>query len=509
MSLLGLDVGTTGCKAIAFTPDGDTVATAYREYPLYSPQPGWQELDPEEVWQNVREALSEVSSKTKADPIVALAISSQGEACHAIDKKGRCLTRSIVSFDGRTADYPSWWLERIPAIDIARISGMPLHGMYSLNKLMWFKEHCPDAYRDAWKFVCYEDFVHARLGLPPVMSHSLAARTMALDVRQGDWSSKLLDIAGIDRELLPDTRASGEVVGTIPDSVAADLGLPRGITVVTGGHDQPAGALGAGILESGEAIYSLGTVEAICPIFGSFTMTESLVEGNLCCYPACVPGLFASLAFNFTGGSLLKWYRDTWAGAEVAEAAEKGVDVYDLLCSRIPSKPENLLMLPHFTVTGTPYFDTESRGLIAGLTLNTTREEVVSAILSGVTYEMKLNLELLQSSGIQIRRLRAIGGGAKSPIWVQRKADIMGIPIAVLETTEAPALGMAMLAGSVGAGVADVGGMAERAVRISDVFEPEPSRAKAYGRRFELYRQLYPAMAKVNHGLARLESDDS
>ena len=286
----------------------------------------------------------------------------------------------------------------------------------------------------------------------------------------------LPDIAGIDQELLPETRASGEVVGTIPDSVASELGLPRGITVATGGHDQPAGALGAGIIEGGEAIYSTGTVEAICPIFGSFTMTESLVEGNLCCYPACVPGLFASLAFNFTGGSLLKWYRDTWAGPEIAEAAERGVDVYDLLCGRIPSKPENLLILPHFTVTGTPYFDTESRGLIAGLTLNTTREEVVSAILSGVTYEMKLNLELLESSGVEIRRLRAIGGGAKSPVWIQRKADIMGIPIAVLETTEAPALGMAMLAGSVGGGAAKVRGMAERAVRISEVFDPEPSR---------------------------------
>ncbi len=504
MSLLGLDVGTTGCKAVAFSLDGKPIASAYREYPLYSPKPGYQELDPDEVWANVRTALAEVASKTKADPIRALGVSSQGEACHAVDRAGRCLTRSVVSFDARTAEFPAWWEQRRPRVDLARISGMPLHGMYSLNKIMWFRYHEPEVFRRAAKFHCYEDFVHLRLGLEPVMSHSLAARTMALDAKKGEWSTEILGIADIDPLLLPRTSPSGTVVGTIPDAIADDIGLPHGIIVATGGHDQPAGALGAGILEPGEAMYATGTVECICPIFDSWTMSEGMESGNLCCYPSCVPGLFASIAFNFTGGSLLKWYRDTFGTEELREAASTGRDVYDILCERLPKVPESLLILPHFTVTGTPYFDTESRGIIAGLTFGTTRNDLVSAILSGVTYEMKCNLELLASSGVQIRRLRASGGGAKSAVWVQRKADIMNMPIAVLETSEAPSLGVAMLAGKAAGLVTDLHGQIQAAVRIERVCDPDPVAVRAYAERYAIYRDLYPAMKELNHRLARL-----
>lgn len=504
MSLLGLDVGTSGCKAVAFTIEGGLIASAYREYPLYSPQPGWQELDPEEVWGCIRQTLGEVGAQTKSDPIQAMAVSSQGEACHGVDKNGVCLTRSVVTFDARTAQAPAWWLERKSKLEIAEITGMPLHGMYSINKIRWFKEHEPEAYNASWKFLCYEDFVHLKLGLEPTMSHSLAARTMALDFKGGDWSSEILELAGIDRDKLPRTAPSGEVVGTIPNGIADELGLPRGIVVSTGGHDQPAGTLGAGIMSGGEAMYATGTVDAICPIFDQPVITEEMIDGNLCCYPSCVPGLYASLAFNFTGGSLLKWYRDNFGGEELREAEKRGVDVYEILCAQVPSEPESLLILPHFTVTGTPHFDTESRGVIAGLTLNTRREDIVSAILSGVTYEMKLNLELLQSSGVEIRRLKAIGGGAKSPVWVQRKADIMGMPVAVLETVETAALGVAMLAGK-GAGlVEDLAAMASAVAHVKDVYEPDARRSAAYQELFGLYKDMYPAMRDVNHGLSRL-----
>ncbi|MBI5095571.1 MAG: hypothetical protein HZB26_24450 [Candidatus Hydrogenedentes bacterium] len=509
MSLLGLDVGTTGTKGVAFDLDGKVIASAYREYPLLSPKPGWQELDPNQVWAAVREVLGEVARKTAADPIKAMAISAQGEAAHGVSKDGVCLTNSVVTFDARTADFPKWWLERKSRMDLAQISGMPLHGMYTLNKILWFKQNQPDVYAKVWKFLCYEDFVHLRLGLEPVMSHSLAARTMALDVRKGDWSDELLQIAGVDRSYLPKTAPSGQVVGTVPDKIAADIGLPKGIVVVTGGHDQPAGALGAGILSSGEAMYATGTVECICPIFDTYAVTEKTVESNLCCYPSCVPGLYASIAFNFTGGSLLKWYRDTFGGLEQQEAAKTGRDVYDLLCAGVRPEPENLLILPHFTVTGTPHFDTASRGAILGLTLRTTREDIVGAILSGVTYEMKLNLELLQSAGVRVNRLRAVGGGAKSSVWVQRKADIMGVPVSVLETTEAASLGVAMLAGH-GAGiVSDLKEMAKTVVKVRAVYDPEPKRAAAFSELFAAYREVYPAIHRINHALASRDSAGS
>ena len=505
MSLLGLDVGTTGTKGVAFDIEGKPIASAYREYPLLSPKPGWQELEPEHVWRCVREVLGEVAQKTKHDPIRAMAMSAQGEAVLAVDKTGAVLTNSPVTFDARTADIPAWWLERMSRMELAQISGMPLHGMYSLNKILWLKQNQPEIFSKAHRFHCYEDFVQLRLGLEPIMSNSLAARTMALDARKGDWSQELLDIAGVPREKFSRTAQSGTVVGTISDSVADEIGLPHGIVVSTGGHDQPAGALGAGILESGEAVYATGTVDCICPIYKTYSVTEQTVAGNLCCYPSCVPGLFASIAFNFTGGSLLKWYRDTFAAEELREADAAGKDVYEILCDRIPAEPEKLLILPHFTVTGTPHFDTASRGAILGLTLNTTRPELVSAVLSGVTYEMKLNLEMLQSAGVGISRLRAIGGGAKSVVWTQRKADIMGIPVAVLETTEAASLGVALLAGQAAGLVTDLKAALGNAVRISYVCEPDTARAREYAERYGVYREVYEALKDINHRLAALD----
>lgn len=504
MSLLGLDVGTTGCKAVAFSLDGHAIASAYGEYPLYSPQPGWQELDPEEVWACVKRVLTEVGAATGSDPITAMAISAQGEACHPIDKNGECLMRSIVSFDDRTATAPEFWLERKSAYELASVTGMPIHGMYSINKIMWIKEHQPEIFDKASKFLCYEDYVQFRLGLEPVISHSLAARTMALDVKAGDWSDEILKVAGLTRDILSPTAPSGQPVGEIPNSVALELGLPKGIIVVTGGHDQPAGALGAGILEGGEALYATGTVDCICPVFDTFSPTPETVAGNLCAYPCCIPDRYCSIAFNFTGGALLKWYRDQFGATELEKARQSGADVYDIICSNIPEKPENVIILPHFTVTGTPYFDTESRGVIAGLTLNTTREEIASAILSGVTYEMKLNLELLETSGQSVKRLRASGGGSKSPVWVQRKADILQRPIAVLGTSEAPCAGMAMLAAQ-GTGLArSLEELVDSFVEVKEVYEPSSKGVAAYEERYEIYRELYPAMKAANQRIARL-----
>jgi len=505
MSILGLDVGTTGTKAIAFDLEGNAVASAYREYPLHSPRPGWLELDPEHVWRCVRDALAEVAQKTRHDPIRSLAVSAQGEACHGVSKSGDCLTPSIVTFDERTAGMPDWWIERKPRFELAKLTGMPLHGMYSINKIIWMRQNLGEAAGRVSKFLCYEDFVHLRLGLEPSISQSLAARTMALDAKTGDWSVEILSIAGIDRGMLARVLPSGSPVGNIPDAVADEIGLPRGIVVGAGGHDQPASALGAGIVAGGEAVYATGTVECICPIFDDFTMTPEIAASNLCCYPSCIPGLYTSIAFNFTGGSLLKWYRDVFGQIEVQEALRQGRDVYDIICEKVSLEAEDLLVLPHFTVTGTPHFDTESRGAILGLTLGTSKEALIAGILSGVTYEMKLNLELLRSAGVSIRQLRAVGGGAKSAVWIQRKADIMGIPVAVLAVPEAAALGVALLGAQAAGIIDDAKRYASAAAKVVSVKEPNRERNAAFEERFALYREVYPAVKSINHRLAKLQ----
>jgi xylulokinase len=271
------------------------------------------------------------------------------------------------------------------------------------------------------------------------------------------------------------------------------------VVAVTGGHDQPCGALGAGVVEDGVGTYATGTVECITPAFRKRVVDPRLLENNIACYPHVVPGLFVALTFNFTGGSLLKWYRDTFAGAEKAIAKRTGRDVYDLILAEAPQDPTSLFVLPHFTATGTPHFDTESKGVIAGLRLSTGRGEVVRAILEGVTYEMALNARVLADCGASIRSFRAIGGGAKSPIWMQLKADLLGQPIHAMKVSEAVCLGASILAGAATGVYKSAQKASLQISKIERTYRPDARRAGLYRERFDRYRELYPLLRDWLH----------
>ncbi|MDI6784293.1 MAG: FGGY-family carbohydrate kinase, partial [bacterium] len=311
MSLLGIDVGTTGCKVVAFNPDGKILSLAYQEYPLRFPgKPGWVELDADEVWQKVKWCIQKVAAKTKSDPIKALAVSSQGEGVTPLDKNGRVLHHSIVSFDSRTAEFIPWWLDRMTAYQLFAETGMTPEPMYTLNKILWFKKYQPKIYRRTEKFLCYEDLVNYRLTGIPAIDYSLAARMMCFDLKRNRWSEKILDIAGVEEEKLALLYPSGKIVGTVLPKIANELGLLKETFVVTGGHDQPCGALGAGVIKPGITMDAIGTVECITPAFQRPVINRKMLANRFCCYPHVVPNQYVTVAFNFTGGSLLRWYRD-------------------------------------------------------------------------------------------------------------------------------------------------------------------------------------------------------
>jgi xylulokinase len=494
MSYLGIDVGTTGCKAVAFDEDGHILAAAYREYPLHFPRPGWIELDSNRVMKSVRETVREAAAKTRKDPVRAFAVSAQGEAVTPVGKDGKYLHHAIVTFDARTAPLVDWWDRRVPRRRLYQISGMPLHGMYTASKILWWKQERPDVFRRAARFLCYEDLLFHSMGLEPTIDASLASRTMFYDIDRGTWSSELLRIAGLEADRLAKVVPSGTVVGEVGEKAAREFGLPRGTVAVTGGHDQPCGALGAGVVEDRVGMYATGTVECITPAFRRRAVHPDLIQNNIACYPHVVRGLFVALTFNFTGGSLLRWYRDTFAGEEKALAKKAGKDVYDLIVGQAAKEPTSIFVLPHFTSTGTPHFDTNSRGVIAGLRLSTTKGEVVRALLEGVTYEMALNARILEECGARIDSFRAIGGGAKSPFWMQLKADLLGKPVSALRVPEAACLGAAILAASATGRFSDPREEALRLAKIDRTYHPDPKRAKVYRERFDLYRQVYPTM---------------
>jgi len=501
MSLLGLDIGTTGAKCVGFDERGNVLASAYREYPLYHPRPGWAELDCNEVWSACEEVTGKVAARLAADPPKAIAVSTQGEAGMLVDEEGNALTRSAVSFDARTVEEKAELVAALGAPRLYEIAGRLVHTIHTVTKIMWTRRHHPELYDKAWKFLCFEDYAALRLAGQPAMDWSLAGTTLLFDVRKREWSDEILDASGIDEEFLARAVAPGAKSGAGARSAAERRGLPAGMAIVAGAHDQPGAALGAGVIEPGIAIDSTGTVACITAALAGPVINEKMLASGLCCYSHAARDLYATIAYNFTGGSILKWYRDTLGAAERAEAEAKGCSPYEVMMEEAGTVdgPTSLLVLPYFSTTGTPYFDENAKSAVLGIRQSTSRGELLKALVEGVNFEMRLNLELLDGAGVKVRALRSYGGGAKSDTLMQIKADVYGRPVSRLGASEAGCLGMAMLGGVAVGEYTDLAEAVEATVKIERTFEPDAARSAAYTERFGLYREVYPTFKDLAH----------
>ena len=498
MSYMGIDIGTTGCKAGVFDGRGRLLALAYREYPLDSPQRGWAELDSRLVMDQCAAVIREAAAAVEGDPVAALGISCQGEAFTPLDSDGGYMCGAMVSSDARAAEIVQPWNKEFGPQRLYEITGHTSHPLFTLFKLLWLRDNRPEIWEKAKKFYCFEELMQRRLGLEPAISRPLAGRTMLFDVRRHEWSEDILASLGLEASRLAPAVASGTVVGEIPASVAAELGLPQGVKVVAGGHDQPCGALGAGVVEPGRAMYATGTVECICPAFERPIIDDRLFKNNVCTYDYTIDGMYTTAVYSLTGGNLLQWFRDQLSREEVQKASQTGENVYGLILAEMPSEPTDLDVLPYFTPSGTPYFDAKLPGAVLGLRLDTTRGQLLRGLLEGVAMEMRLNVDILDLSGLAINEFRAIGGGAKSARLAQLKADVLGRPITTLEVTEAGCLGAAMLACAAENENKNVlRELADIWVKPTSTVEPDTQRARRYTEKFERYKQLYPTLSRL------------
>ncbi len=494
MSLLGVDVGTSGCKALVFSEDGARVlGSAYVEYDVQRPQPGWSELDAEAVWELVQECIRRAVTGTHHDPVRAVSVSSLGEAVVPVTRARRILGPSILNDDSRGVEFLDelrgvWSDERL-----FQINGNTLGNHYSLPKLLWLKAHRPDLFEKADVFLTWSGFVAFMLGAEPATDYSLANRTLLFDVNKETWSEEVLSAVGLERHKLPPTVPSGTAIGHVAGFVADRLGLPRDVVVVAGAHDQCANALGCGATEEGCAMLGMGTYLCMTPVYGKRPAPGLMIPRGLNVEHHAAPGLFVSFIYN-QGGSLLKWYRNTFARSEQASASKENRDIYEMLLREMPDEPTRLVVLPHFTATGPPEFISDSFGIIAGLKLDTTRGEIAKSILESTVYYVRACVESLPETGISVDSCRAVGGGSKSDAWIQIAADVLNRPFVRPRQTEAGALGAAIMAGA-GAGIyASLAEAVEVCVGMERVFEPEPRRATLYNERFAFYSGLWPAV---------------
>jgi xylulokinase len=513
--LLGIDIGTGGAKAGLFDLDGNLISLHQLDYHFTHPKPGWSEISPLEVWEKVTQVVRGCVSRSGQDPreIAALGLSVLGETGLAVDEQGSPVYAAIESMDQREnayKPYVEWFEKNIGAAEIFRRTSYPLNHLPPPHKILWLRDHEPQVFDRAAKYVTFQDFVVWRMTGRPVMDYSMASRTMLFDIQKKTWIGEYLSAMGISTDFLSPVQVASQVAGELGEEAAEELGLPAGILVVPGAHDQSCAALGVGVVREGVAGDGTGSVEAISTASRKPIQSEDMRARGIGSQCHVTSDLYLPLGFQLSAGSLVRWYRDQLSAWEQEEARRLGSDAYDLITGAASSSPpgaNGLLVLPHWSGAGTgriPALNPASRGSILGLTLAHTRADLSRAIFEGITLETRFIIESLESSGITIQELVVTGGGAKSPFWLQLKADITGKRIVVPEVTEASLLGAALL-GGVGAGIyLDIEEAAGRACRARSFYEPGPDQYAAYGPVYAVYKDLYEALIGISSRLVQL-----
>ena len=482
MKIAGLDIGTTGCKLTVFGEDGAELGKAYRDYPVRR-MVGAQEMDISVMMESVYAVIREMADKVP--DIGGIGVTSFGEVFVMTDEAGEPLHNAMLYTDPRGDEECAELTEKLGASNIAEITGLAPHAMYSISKMMWIKRHWPEVYAAARRIHLIEDFVVWHLTGTAQIDYSLATRTMAFDIRKLEWSREIFDAAGIDVSLMSRTVPTGTSAGTVTPDAAERTGLDSRCIIVSAAHDQVAAAVGAGVFDGRTAVDGAGTVECLEPVYDSLPDIRIMSRGKYAVVPCAVPGKYVAYAFSYTGGALIQWCMETFGKGETNQSMEVAYG---------KDEPTGLLVLPHFAGAATPYMDSGSKGALIGLTLATTPAEIYRACMEGVVYEMRLNYENLAGSGIHFNKLNATGGGARSRVWMQMKADVLDLPVTALKTVDAGTVGSAMLAGIRTGLFTDLEDAAKTMVQEVETYYPRPEMHEKYMEIYERYRKLYEAV---------------
>ena len=486
--LAGIDIGTTGCKITVYDRKGNFKFKAYRGYETTRNNSA-HEINALDIYNGVKEIIKEATEKYS---IKAIGIDSFGEAFVMLDENDNPLIPIMTYTDFRGVKEIDELVEKLGADKIASITGLKPHPMYSLPKIMWIKKNQPEIFKKTKHILLMEDYIIYMLTGNKVIDYTLATRSMAFDINNLCWSKEILDAAELDVNLFAQTKKSGSSAGFLKESIKKELNINDNITITAVGHDQIAAAIGAGVIGEGMAVDGAGTVECITPVYKSLDKKDVLLNNNY----AIVPFLnndFVTYAFSYTSGSLVNWFMTNFSHKIAAEPQYLGKNLseFDVLESGFIDGPSKLLVLPHFAGAATPYMDTSSKGAIIGLTLETTPSHIYQGILEGITYEMKVNLDLLKKAGIKPKRLIATGGGANSLKWLQIKADILNLPIVKLNSIESGSRGCAIMAG-LSCGIFNTIEEGIKAmIKKSCILRPNKTKHAQYMEVYKKYKKLY------------------
>jgi xylulokinase len=501
--LLAIDIGTQSTRAALIDLKGQLITSAATSQNMVTPRPGWAEQDPQTWWDTTVSNVQHIFSNDDFSPrqVLAIGVSGQMHGTVPINALGELLKHGVQLWcDKRPAHLVEKFINRRDTTKAYRIAGSPPVASWLGFKILWEKTHQPDIYNKTWKFLLPKDYINFKLTGSIATDHSEASGAFLMDASSENWSDELLGLINIDRGKLPDIYPSADVIGQVTPRAAAATSLISGTPVVAGGGDMLCMLLAAGITRPGVASDITGTSS----IFSVFTEAP-ILDSRLMNLHHVMPG-WIPFGIIDSGGGSLKWFKDSFCQAEIAKAGELGLEVYDILnqmAAEIEPGAEGALFFPYLMgerTLGSPY----ARGTFFGLTPRTGKESMVRSIMEGVTFELRRTLEIVEDAGHQIDVIYHNGGGAKSALWNQIKADIYQKKVQTFESSEGGILGAGILAG-VGAGVfPDPAAGAEACLRVSKEYLPRSETRDRYNRLYDLFKELHDQLQEPFYKLDQI-----
>ncbi len=496
--LLGIDVGTSGVRALLCDENGQVVATATTEHPSSSPKPLWSEQNPEDWWEGACDSVGRALGEAGiiGDEVSGIGLTGQMHGLVMLDENHEVIRPAILWNDQRTAAECRQITETLGRERLIELVCNPALTGFTAPKILWVRNNEPANYEKCRKVLLPKDYLRFRLSGDFATEVSDASGMLLLDIRERDWSEEMLEALEIDRDLLADCYESPEVSAQVSGAAAEQIGIPAGTPIVGGGGDQAAGAVGNGIVRTGVISATMGT-SGVVFAFSDEVATDP--QGRLHTFCHAVPGKWHVMGVVLSAGGSLQWYRNELAEMERAEAEKRGVDPYEILTAEaadaVPGA-EGLLFLPYLTGERTPHANPNARGALVGITPRHGKSEVIRSIMEGITFAMRDSLEIMRWLGVEIEQIRLSGGGARSEFWRQMQADIYGQPVCTINATEGPAYGAALLAG-VGTGTWDsVPEACDAAIAVTGENQVNEESKRLYDDLYPVFQQLYRSLER-------------
>jgi len=500
--LLGIDLGTSGVRALLMDDRGSVAGSCSEEYPLATPRPAWAEQSPEHWWRATRRAVRRLLAQTATEPcaIAGIGLTGQMHGSVFLDRHGEVVCPAILWCDQRTEEECEEITRLAGKKRVLAVTCNPVLTGFQAPKIVWLRKHRPEAWRRVAKVLLPKDYLRYLLTGLFATDVSDASGTSLLDVRKRRWSQEMIEATGICRSMLPEVFESPVQTGTVSAEAARATGLRAGTPVTAGAGDQAAGAVGSGIVEEGLVSVSLGTSGVV---FAHARTPSRDPQGRLHTFCHAVPGAWHLMGVTLSAGGSYRWFRDAfWSPGNTAHSARRYREM-EQAAARVPAGCDGLLFLPYLSGERCPHPDPRARGVFFGLSLSHDRSHAARSILEGVAFGIRQCVEMMDSAGVNTgRRFRITGGGSRSRLWVQICADILAREMVRLNVDEGPAYGAAILAGASAGVFPDVPSACRRLVRERQVFTPDGKRATLYDKLYHVYRELYASLRRSFADLA-------